>query len=118
MRASVKKRNRRYQRIFSVLYPDTFALSGQPKNPLKIGIFQDLFGIHPEIDGYHLGQFLRWYTSKWSYLEAIIEKKPRLDLEGAVCGQITDHQIAIAASELKELKKKAAEAASFPREAA
>jgi hypothetical protein len=67
-------------------FPKAFFDFGQPKRPLKIGIFTDITERCPDLPKWQIALALRYYTRRPSYLAAIHSNLPRLDLDGNTCG--------------------------------
>jgi sRNA-binding protein len=68
------------------LYPNCFR---QPRQPLKIGIHNDVIARHPELRPSLIASALKTYTRSVGYLEALTAGTPRIDLEGNVAGEVT-----------------------------
>jgi ProP effector len=68
------------------LYPNCFR---QPRQPLKIGIHNDIIAQHPELRPSLIGSALKAYTRSVGYLETLKAGTPRIDLEGNVAGEVT-----------------------------
>lgn len=64
------------------LFPRCFRGRGEPKLPLKTGIYHDIRAAAPEIPARKLGAALHDYTSGRSYLRAMTVGASRVDLEG------------------------------------
>ncbi|MDQ0305293.1 ProQ/FinO family protein [Ancylobacter polymorphus] len=68
--------------ILVQLFPRCFRDKGQPKQPLKTGIYHDIRAAAPQIPARKLGAALHDYTSGRSYLRAMTIGASRVDLEG------------------------------------
>src|SRR5690554_1398945 len=89
-------------------FPLCFVATGEAK-PLKIGIFQDLaerLAEDPKVSKTLLRTALRQYTSSWRYLHGLKPGMSRVDLDGNVCGELTQEHIDHAKGTLKESKEK------------
>ena len=76
-------------------FPRTFFPWGHDCKPLKIGIDVDLNRV-TGIGKRKLNIALARYTSTKRYLEALIRRDDRVDLNGDACGKVSDHQNAVA----------------------
>jgi ProP effector len=83
------------------LYPNCFR---QPRQPLKIGIHNDVIARHPELRPSLIASALKAYTRSVGYLETLKAGTPRIDLEGNPVGTVTD-------ADEEDAKRKIAEAA-------
>jgi sRNA-binding protein len=68
------------------LYPNCFR---QPRQPLKIGIHNDITGQHPELRASLIASALKTYTRSLGYLEMLKAGTARIDLEGNPVGTVT-----------------------------
>jgi sRNA-binding protein len=92
----MKKARRRNESVMAplrTLHPGTFFPWGEPCNPLKIGIFEDLLNLYPDIGKTRLKFALAAYTSTYRYLWAIASRIPRVDLDGRIVDQISDRNV-------------------------
>jgi ProP effector len=69
------------------LYPNCFR---QPRQPLKIGIHNDVVARHPELRPSLIASALKTYTRSLGYLETLKAGAERIDLEGNPVGTVTD----------------------------
>jgi ProP effector len=69
------------------LYPNCFR---QPRQPLKIGIHNDVIARHPELRPSLIASALKTYTRSLGYLETLKAGAARIDLEGNPVGTVTD----------------------------
>jgi len=83
------------------LYPSCFR---QPRQPLKIGIHNDIIAQHPELRPSLIASALKMYTRSPGYLETLEAGAARIDLEGNQVGTVT-------ASDEEDAKRKIARAA-------
>jgi len=83
------------------LYPSCFR---QPRQPLKIGIHNDIVARHPELRPGLIAKALKTYTRSLGYLETLRAGAARIDLEGNPVGTVT-------AADEEDAKRKIAEAA-------
>lgn len=89
-------------------FPRCFASDGQPKKPLKIGIRNELIAACPDIRPEILCLFLRIYTRSEKYLFSVIDRCQRVDLSGAISGDIADKDIIHSLGVLKSIRRQAA----------
>jgi ProP effector len=68
------------------LFPNCFR---QPRQPLKIGIHNDISARHPELRPSLLASALKTYTRSLGYLETLKAGAARIDLEGSPIGTVT-----------------------------
>ena len=68
------------------LYPNCFR---QPRQPLKIGIHNDIVARHPELRPSLIASALKTYTRSLGYLETLTAGAARIDLEGNPVGSVT-----------------------------
>ena len=83
------------------LYPSCFR---QPRQPLKIGIHNDIVARHPELRPSLITRALKTYTRSLGYLETLTAGAARIDLEGNPVGTVT-------AADEEDAKRKIAKAA-------
>jgi len=83
------------------LYPSCFR---QPRQPLKIGIHNDIVARHPELRPSLIARALETYTRSLGYLETLTAGAARIDLEGNPVGTVT-------AADQEDAKRKIAKAA-------
>jgi len=83
------------------LYPSCFR---QPRQPLKIGIHNDIIARHPELRPSLIASALKMYTRSLGYLETLEAGAARIDLEGNQVGTVT-------ALDEEDAKRKIAKAA-------
>src|SRR5215472_2475401 len=86
---------------FAELYPSCFR---QPRQPLKIGIHNDIVARHPELRPSLIARALETYTRSLGYLETLTAGAARIDLEGNPVGTVT-------AADQEDAKRKIAKAA-------
>jgi ProP effector len=72
--------------ILAELYPNCFH---QPRQPLKIGIHNDIIARHPELRPSLIASALKTYTRSLGYLETLKAGAARIDLEGKPVGTVT-----------------------------
>jgi hypothetical protein len=76
--------------LLSKVFPEVFRL---PAVPLAIGIHNQILDVAGDsIDPRELSTFLRYWVSRWSYLQAVWRGEPRLNLDGSVAGSPTIEQ--------------------------
>jgi ProP effector len=83
------------------LYPSCFR---RPRQPLKIGIHNDIIARHPELRPSLIASALKTYTRSLGYLETLKAGAARIDLEGNPVGTVT-------AADEEDAKRKIAKAA-------
>ena len=83
------------------LYPNCFR---QPRQPLKIGIHDDIIAQRPELRPSLIASALKTYTRSLGYLETLTVGAARIDLEGNPVGTVT-------AADEEDAKRKIAKAA-------
>jgi ProP effector len=86
------------------LYPNCFR---QPRQPLKIGIHNDIIAQHPELRVSLIASALKTYTRSLGYLEMVKAGEARIDLEGNPVGTVT-------AADEEDAKRKIAKLAAGP----
>ncbi len=77
--------------------------------PLAVGIHKAIIAIEPDISVPQLKVALKRHTNSTRYLKAVATGADRYDLAGAVAGNVTEEQKALAAETLKDRFRKAAE---------
>lgn len=88
-------------------YPACFTRDRDQVRPLAIGIQQklraELAGDDDlkETPGWMVRQALAIYTRSPAYFRAIIDKRPRINLDGSVAGEVTEQEQAHASSQLE-----------------
>jgi hypothetical protein len=82
------------------LYPSCFR---RPRQPLKIGIHNDIIIRHPELRPSLIASALKTYTRSLGYLETLKTDAARIDLEGNPVGTVT-------AADEEDAKRKIAKA--------
>ena len=90
-------------------YPNCFAAKGQPKRPLKIGIYHDLKGKLPGVTNRHLHYALCDYVWGPTYQRAMVEGAHRVDLDGFPAGTVSAGEAGAAAAKLRKFDKWAAQ---------
>lgn len=79
--------------------------------PLAIGIHRTVFARLPDIPVPIVRAAISLHTSSTPYLKSISAAKERYDLDGAVAGEVTEEQRALATAQLKERFAKSAKRA-------
>jgi ProP effector len=91
-------------------YPACFTRDRDKIHPLAIGIQQKLraeLSAEPEwqeTPGWLVRQALAIYTRSPAYLHATVEKRPRINLDGSVAGEVTEQEQEHARTRLEEIK--------------
>lgn len=114
-----KKSNERFKAksdaaidLFVQRYPAVFFPSGSAETrPLEIGIFTKLTGQNPNIGRGVVSNALRRYTKKDRYLRALATSAHRFDLDGRICGDVSESHRDLAIKELAERQSRKLEAA-------
>lgn len=76
--------------LLSEVFPDAFRL---PAVPLAIGIHRQILDVAGDtIDADELGAFMRYWTTRWSYLMAVARGEPRRNLDGSIADAPTSEQ--------------------------
>jgi sRNA-binding protein len=86
-------------------FPKCFRPFGQPKLPLKIGVYDDVMAIYGKSNGgfkWTLMGALRDYCGGESYLRAMVPGAVRVDLDGNAAGTVTEEQANFALARLAE----------------
>jgi len=95
-------------------YPACFTRDPNQIRPLAIGIQQKLraeLAQLPEFEsppGWLVRQSLALYTRSIAYLTAIVEKRPRINLDGSTASKVTDQEQEHARQQLEEIKARIA----------
>jgi ProP effector len=122
-KAAATAAKRRYDAAIAVLlelrqcFPATFArLSARRRQPIKIGIHDDLVVAMPELAAGDIALALGVYTDGVAYLAACIEGAPRLGLDGQPVGAVSAEEAAHAKDSLDkiEARKRRSSAAPAP----
>lgn len=103
-------------------FPNCFASERQNIRPLAIGTQQALraaLADDPDFQdtpGWQLRQALAIYTRSPAYLQALADKRPRIDLQGLQVGEVSDEEQAHARQRLEEVRaRRAARRPGKPR---
>lgn len=84
------------------LFPRAFVIYEQRRQPLKIGIYDDIIAkTNGAIAPSELGLAMRLYCRNTGYLQAVARAAARVDLDGNPVGAVSAEQSAQAAAELK-----------------
>jgi ProP effector len=95
-------------------YPACFTRDRDRLRPLAIGIQQKLRAELAEdpdwkdTPGWQVRQALAIYTRSPAYLSAIVEGRPRINLDGSTAGEVTEQERAHARTRLDEIMAKRA----------
>ena len=73
-------------------FPLAFMPTGEPKKPLKIGIFDDLLAACPDIEPARIKIAMEDYCHGPRYLIEQVEGAMRVGLDGQATGAVTTHQ--------------------------
>jgi ProP effector len=93
-------------------YPNVFAIQLERVRPLAVGICQTLRLFAPDIPSQQLRAALKAYCRHGSYLRAMVEGAPRIDLDGAPSGVVTGDAARHAAERLAAVEAAAARRAA------
>jgi ProP effector len=116
------QRTREFLAQLAERYPRCFTRDPQAVRPLAIGIQQHLreeVGREEALKdtpNWLIRQALALYTRSGAYLNAIVEKRPRINLDGSDAGEVTDEAQAHAQEQIEQLKKRRAERRPQPPE--
>lgn len=101
---------REFLNRLSERYPACFTRDRDKIHPLAIGIQQKLraeLNADPEwqeTPGWLVRQALAIYTRAPAYLQATVEKRPRINLDGSVAGEVTEQEQEHARARLEEIR--------------
>lgn len=70
-------------------FPNAFKGFKEPKKPLKVGIYNDIRKVMPELSGKTLHAVLADYTGGPTYLEGLKAGRQRVGLDGHPAGEVT-----------------------------
>lgn len=85
-------------------FPQTFVSENYRRHlPLKIGIDRDIMDRCPAISRSERNVTLRFYASRVAYLQSLVERAARVDLDGNACGEVSSAEAAFAAARLAEV---------------
>ena len=90
-------------------FPNTFFDSDHKESvkPLKNGIRHEILALYPEhFDKYALRVALGFYCSRKHYLKSVLTHTVRVDLEGNLCGEITEENRETALKVLQVFEKR------------
>jgi ProP effector len=96
------------------LYPSCFR---QLRQPLKIGIHNDIVARHPQLRPSLIASALKTYTRSLGYLETLKAGSARIDLEGNPVGTVTAADEEDAKRKIAKAVKRAAAKAAEERKA-
>ena len=119
--ASSKKEWRRAitletRRCLVLLFPQAFAPFGQPKKPLKIGIFSDILAACPDLKPWALGFALKDYCEGLSYKRALAAGGARVDIHGNEVEQVSPEHMAQAAGALAQTSENSGATSQMARQ--
>ncbi len=109
------QRTREFLAQLAQRYPHCFTRDPKAVRPLAIGIQHKLREelaadeAFKDTPNWLIRQALALYTRSGAYLNALIEKRTRINLDGSDAGEVTDQQQAHARERMEELKKRRAE---------
>ena len=89
-----KRRALAMQETLVQRFPAAFKPQGQPRLPLKIGIYDDIISLAPDLPEAEVKNAIRLYVNQRFYNRVIIEGAPRVDLNGEPAGLVTAEQAA------------------------
>jgi sRNA-binding protein len=99
-------------------FPKAFPGEAEPRPPLAVGIHKQIRDAMPDWANHDVFWFMRKWTERWRYLEALQAGAWRVDLEGKPVHQVAQKDQAHAQLILeKRAKKRAATAAIVARSA-
>lgn len=89
-------------------YPDAFPVKGK-RPPLKVGIIKDILEDGAVTNGANnIRIFLSIWTRSTAYLQGVAKKRPRVTINGEICGEISDNHASEAAQIILFRKNKKA----------
>ncbi len=93
------------------LFPNTFFNNDKEKTkPLKCGIRHEILAQYPEyFDKNVLRVAMGFYCSRKHYFKSVLTNTSRVDLEGKLCGEITEENKVNALKGIEEINKRFAE---------
>ncbi len=109
------QRTREFLAQLAERYPNCFTRDAAAVRPLAIGIQQHLRDElakeeqFKDTPNWLIRQALALYTRSGAYLSAIVERRPRIHLDGSEAGAVSDEELAHARQKLEEIKKLRAE---------
>jgi ProP effector len=83
---------KRIQKTIAVLaerWPRCFVVFEKRRRPLKVGIFEDIAAVAPDLDPADLAAAIRFYVGNLHYLAACVAGASRIGLNGEVCDEVT-----------------------------
>jgi ProP effector len=83
--------------MFIERYPNTFAMLEARRQPLKVGIRDELAAVFPDLTPRMIGVALYWYANAFPYRAKLVEGAPRFGLDGQPAGTVTASEAADAA---------------------
>lgn len=92
-RASRLRRNEQILTVLRAMHPQTFVEWNAECSPLKIGIFEDILALYPQMGKHKLHNALGAYTSTSRYLAALTLGIPRIDLSGNVVAPVSKNEM-------------------------
>ena len=82
-------------------FPKTFFMLERKRVPLKVGIYDDLVAaLGGEIARWLIKAALKEYVWNLSYRQSQLQNRPRLDLNGEPCGEVSEADARSAASDV------------------
>ena len=73
--------------LLAELYPRCFCRTN--RQPLKVGIYDEVISRHPEMSKPQIKRLLKEYTQSPEYWSTLTAGTPRIDLAGNVAGEVT-----------------------------
>lgn len=91
------------------LWPHAFPARGEPCKPLAIGAGMKISAdARSDLSHRTARAFLKLWTSRIEYVEAVLAGGPRYDLDGTPQGEVTDSEKAHAQKRFDEIQKRSA----------
>jgi ProP effector len=84
-----KRRALAMQETLVQRFPAAFKTQGQPRLPLKIGIYDDIISLARDLPEAEVKNAIRLYVNQGPYNRVIIEGAARVDLNGEPAGSVT-----------------------------
>lgn len=93
--------------LLSALHPKAFPSGklGESDTLLKIGIHHDIFALYPDLARNVVHSLMHWHTNSNFYLEASVEGRQRVDLDGNPAGEVAPEQARAARERLADRKR-------------
>lgn len=104
MTQRILRKPRTVRAILVERFPNCFMPKGAPKKPLATSILKMVADACPDLDYREIRYALRDYMGGRTYLRTMVADADRFDLQGRVCGVVSERAAARAAEDLKALE--------------